>query len=112
MTTTPAQPPRPEGNRHPYVTREPDICGGKPIIAGTRIRVAQIALEYDLMGWTADEIIQAHPHLTLPQIHDALSYYYENTAEIHDDMRAAEAFVEQLRQQHPVSVLEQKRGGA
>src|SRR5207248_1682649 len=97
MTTMPAQPPL----QHPYITRQPGVCGGKPVIAGTRIKVEQIAVEYDLMGWTPDQIIQAHPHLTLPQIHDALSYYYENATEIHADLRAGEALVERLRQQHP-----------
>jgi uncharacterized protein (DUF433 family) len=108
MTTLSTQPEV----QHPYVTRKPGVCGGKPIIAGTRIRVAQIALEYDVMGWTADQILQAHPHLTLAQIHDALSYYYENAVEIHADLRAGEALVEKLRLQHPGSVLEQKRGSA
>jgi uncharacterized protein (DUF433 family) len=112
MTTRSGHPPRPEDTRHPYVTRQPGVCGGKAIIAGTRIKVSQIALEYDVMGWTADEIVQAHPHLTLPQIHDALSFYYENAAEIHSDMRAGEAAVDTLRQQQPASVLKRKRGDA
>ena len=46
---------------HPYITRKEGICEGKPIIAGTRIKVAQIAIEYAQMGKTSDEIIQAHP---------------------------------------------------
>ena len=90
MTITPTPLPV----QHPYVTRQPGICGGKPVIAGTRIKVAQISLEYDVMGWTADQILQAHPHLTLAQIHDALSYNYENAAALHADMRASEALVD------------------
>jgi hypothetical protein len=48
------------------------------------------------MGWSADEIIQAHPHLALQQIHDALSYY-ENAREIQAEVREGEAKVAELR---------------
>jgi len=44
-----------------------------------------------------DEIIRAHPHLTLAQIHDALSYYYENTEEIHAEIGRDEQMVEELK---------------
>jgi uncharacterized protein (DUF433 family) len=92
-----------------YITRKKGVCGGKPIIAGTRIKVAQIAIEYDRMGLTSDEIIQAHPHLTLAQVHDALSYYYDNIEEISEDIRANENFVEEMREQYK-SILEKKLG--
>ncbi len=98
--------------KHPYITRKKGVCGGKPIIAGTRIKVAQIALEYERMGWTPDEIIQAHPHLTLAQVHDALSYYYDHTEEINADMREGERLVEEIRKLYPRSVLKEKRGGS
>ena len=88
--------------KHPYVTRKKGVCGGKPIIQGTRIKVAQVAIEYERMSWTPDEIIQAHPHLTLPQVHDALSYYYSHLTEINADIRASEQMVEGIRKQHPL----------
>jgi hypothetical protein len=31
---------------------------------------------------TAREILERYPNLTMPQLHAALLYYYENTAEI------------------------------
>ncbi|MFQ5865281.1 MAG: DUF433 domain-containing protein [bacterium] len=96
--------------KHPYIARKKGVCGGKPIINGTRIKVAQIAIEYEQMGWTPDEILHAHPHLTLPQVHDALSYYYENASEINTDIRAGEQLVEELRKQYPDSLLEVKLG--
>lgn len=95
--------------KHPYITRKQGVCGGKPIIAGTRIKVSQIAIEYDRMGWTADEIIEAHPHLTLAQVHDALSYYYENVQEIDHQIAEERRMVEEMKQGF-VSVLEKKRG--
>lgn len=96
----------------PYITRKNGTCGGKPIIAGTRIKVEQIAIEYERMGMTPDEIIQAHPHLNLAQIHDALSYYYENVEEINDDIRAGEQFIEEMKKLYSQSALEKKLGKA
>ena len=96
--------------KHPYITCKKGICGGKPIIEGTRIKVAQIAIEYERMGMTPDNIVGAHPHLRLPQVHDALSYYYENIEEINADIRAGERFVKEMMIEHSPSVLEKKRG--
>ena len=98
--------------KHPYITRKKGTCGGKPIIAGTRIKVSQIAIECDRMGWTPDEAIQAHPHLTLAQVHDALSYYYDHVEEINAELLERERIVRELRKLHPRSLLEEKRGGA
>jgi uncharacterized protein (DUF433 family) len=64
--------------KHPYITQDTKICRGSPVIVGTRTRVTDIAIEYDRLGMTPDEIIDAHPYLTLEAVHDALSFYYEN----------------------------------
>ena len=88
-------------SRHPYITRKKTVCGGKPVIAGTRIKVSQIAIEYERLSWTPDQIIDAHPHLRLAQVHDALSYYYENQAQIDRDILGDEQAVVELRRQYP-----------
>lgn len=95
--------------KHAYITRQKGISGGKPTIKGTRIRVVQIALEYERLGWSPDQVLQAHPQLTLAQVHDALSYYYEHAAELNAELLANEQYVEQLRLTHSRSVLEEKR---
>ena len=89
---------------HGYIERRADIANGKAIIAGTRIKVSQIALEYERLSWTPDQIIDAHPHLTLAQVHDALSYYYENQAELDAELIAEEKVVEELRSLYPSSL--------
>ncbi|MCC6446529.1 MAG: DUF433 domain-containing protein [Armatimonadetes bacterium] len=43
-------------------------------IKGSRIKVIHIARER-LGGWTPEEIQAQHPHLSMSQIHAALSYY-------------------------------------
>jgi uncharacterized protein (DUF433 family) len=86
---------------HPYIERKLGVCGGKPVIIGTRIKVTQVAIEYERLGWTADQIIDAHPHLMLAQVHDALSYYYQNQAAMDADILADEQFIAEIRQQYP-----------
>lgn len=66
---------------HPYITINEKIAKDKPIITGTRTRVTNIIAYYKL-GYTPEELAREFPHLTLSQIHDALSYYYENMNKI------------------------------
>jgi hypothetical protein len=58
-------------------------------------------LEYERLGWTPDQIIDAHPHLILAQVHDALSYYYENQAELDAEIVAEENAASDLEQHYP-----------
>ncbi len=95
-----------ETTLHRYIITDPAISDGKPIVAGTRMRVAQIAIEYDRLGWTPDEIVEAHPHLTLAQVHDALSYYYERQAMIDADITAGQELIAYLREQYPAKLIE------
>ncbi len=53
-----------------------------PRIAGTRIKVVDIAIVGAREGRTPHDVAVAFPHLSLAQIHAALSYYYEHKAEI------------------------------
>ena len=71
--------------RHPYITQIKDICGGSPIIIGTRTPVRSIVLYYKT-GMSPEEIIEGLPHLTLAQVFDALSYYHDHQEEIEEDI--------------------------
>jgi len=64
--------------KHPYITFDRKIRGGAPVIAGTGIRVLDIAIRYEIMGMSPEDIIVSFPHITLSQVHDALSFYYAN----------------------------------
>lgn len=81
---------------HPYIEADERICGGSPVIKGTRMRVVDIAVEYEYLNCTPDEIISAHPHLKLEQVHDALSYYYENRNELDEKIKSDKQFVQEL----------------
>jgi uncharacterized protein (DUF433 family) len=82
---------------HPYVTVNPKICNGSPVITGTRIRIVDVAIEYEYLNHTPDDIVNAHPHLKLEQIHDALSYYYENIAELDKKIKQDKQLAQKLR---------------
>ena len=66
-----------------YVTRNPDILQGEPIISGTRTSVRAIVESWRL-GIQPEEIPTHLPHLTLAQVFDALSFYQDNQQEIND----------------------------
>ncbi len=83
--------------KHPYITTDTRISKGSPIIAGTRVRVLDIIIEYEYLGHAPDEIVNAHPHLILPQVHDALSFYYEHREELDQEIRLRKEKIEKLR---------------
>ncbi|MDI6804896.1 MAG: DUF433 domain-containing protein, partial [Bacteroidota bacterium] len=83
---------------HPYIWQKEGICGGVPVIKGTRISVATIA-ELEKSGMLVDEIVVSYPHLNHSQVYDALSYYYENKREIDKEIK---------QQNHELDILTQK----
>ena len=95
--------------KHPYISINTKISKGSPVIRGTRIRVIDIAIEYDRLGLTPDQIIDAHPHLTLEAIHDALSYYYENRSVMDKEIKNKKDMIRKLAQKVP-SILKEKIG--
>ncbi len=63
---------------HLYVQRNPAVCGGDPVVAGTRIPVRLIYLRART-GQSIDVIQQAYPSLRPAQIYDALSYAHDRS---------------------------------
>jgi len=96
-------------SKHPYIYFNPKISKGSPVISGTRVRVIDIAIEYDRLGLTPDQIIEAHPHLTLEAVHDALSYYYENREAFDKKIRQEKEFIEKIAKETP-SILKRSCG--
>lgn len=86
---------------------QPGVCGGKPCIAGTRIRVQDVFVWHELQGQSADEIVSRFPQLTMADVYAALSYYWDHRDEIQLDMQAESDLVTRLRQQS-VSPLAEK----
>jgi len=79
----------------------PGVCGGKPRLAGRRIRVQDIVAWYEYHGMTPDEIVSGYPQITLADVHAALAYYHAHRTEIQQQMQEDEEFVDRLRQADP-----------
>ena len=73
------------------------------------IRVLDVAVRYEVMRMSPDEIMATYPHLTLAQIHAALSYYYANKKQLDKEWHASLKKVSRQRRERP-SALEQKLG--
>ena len=52
---------------------DPKVLGGKPVLEGTRITV-ELILEKLGAGESPEDIVEAHPNLTLGGIQAALTY--------------------------------------
>ena len=88
-----------------HIEKTPGVCGGKPRVAGHRIRVQDIAIEHETWGQSPVEIAANHTGLTLADVHAALAYYYDHRDAIQRDIEEGRAFAEQFRKDHPDSVL-------
>jgi len=95
--------------KHPYITSKKGVRGGAPVIEGTGIQVMDIAVRYHILENTPDEIMAAYPDLSLSQVHDALSYYYDHKEEMDKRWKESLKKVDKVRKGHK-SVLEGKLG--
>jgi uncharacterized protein (DUF433 family) len=95
--------------KHPYIIKDREIRGGDAIIAGAGVRVIDIAVKYEIMGMMPEDIMVALPHITLSQIHDALSYYYEHKSELDWEWKNVLEKVE-IRRKGYEPIMERKRG--
>ncbi|SRR5579883_2238269 len=76
----------------------------RPVVAGTDIKVSQIAWEHEHHGMTADEIVEAHPHLTLADLHAALAYFYDHMEAMRADWQEDERVIEEMTAKLPRAV--------
>ena len=63
---------------HPYIVSEKDLCGGSPVIRGTKFPVRSVVNYVLRQGISPEELVREFSHLTLAQVYDALSYYYDH----------------------------------
>lgn len=96
--------------KNEHIASKPNVCGGRPCIAGTRIRVQDIYVWHELQGQSADEIVSRFPQVTMADVYAALSYYWDHRDEMQQQMQEETTFVEQMKQKHP-SPLKEKLAG-
>ncbi len=97
--------------QHAHIVKRRGARGSVAEIKGTGIDVWAI-IGYHQLGKTAEQIQAIFPHLSLAQIYDALSYYYDYPAEINailarQEMDEKEASLLQTR----VNVILARRKG-
>lgn len=83
---------------HPHIVRAEGVCGGDPVIKETRIPVWAIA-GWLKQGYSLRSIKEEiYPHLSLAQLHDAASYYYDHQDEIEAQLQANSPSEEELKE--------------
>jgi len=100
--------PSPRAVSREHVAVVPGHCGGKPHIAGRRIKVQDIALWHERLGMNPDEIVAEYPDLTLADVYAALAYYCDHREAIEADIRADDQFVTDILAHAPPSLLRQR----
>lgn len=81
------------------IIRDPNLRGGRPIIAETGTSVRRIAVLYK-QGNSAEEIARLMTHLSIEQVYAALTYYHANREEIDTDLAEEQEAYEQLAELH------------
>jgi uncharacterized protein (DUF433 family) len=90
----------PAATRDAAITSDPRICGGKPVLAGTRIGVHDIVAYARHYDWSIARILVDLPDLSAEQVQSAFHYYHLHTDEIDELLRKrAEAFERGVKRQ-------------
>jgi uncharacterized protein (DUF433 family) len=78
-----------------------DEARPRPVIAGTGIKVSQVAHESTVLAWSEAEIHAAHPHLTLEQIRAAIEYSVQNPARIRAEWEESRRRIAEAEKRFP-----------
>jgi uncharacterized protein (DUF433 family) len=81
------------------ITRTPGIKGGSPHIAGTGVTVRTI-VRWHRSGLVPEEIAARIGHLSMAQVHAALTFYYANQEMMDREMAQEEAESDRLEREH------------
>jgi uncharacterized protein (DUF433 family) len=88
-----------------HIDVSPGVCGGKPCIAGTRIRVQDVVLRTEA-GESPDAILAALPNITLADIHAALAYYHDHRDFIDEQIRESDELIRRMSDAKPANAGE------
>jgi len=93
-----------------HIDSQPGKCGGKPCIAGTRIRVQDVYVWHELRGQSPAEIVASFPQLSLGQVHAALAYYHDHRDEIQTAVADERSWADQMKASQPSKLLAKLAG--
>jgi uncharacterized protein (DUF433 family) len=93
-----------------HIESRSEVCGGKPCIAGTRIRVQDVYVWHELRGQSPEEIVADFPHLSLGQVHAALAYFHDHRDEILTAAAEERTWADKMKASHPSKLLAKLQG--
>jgi uncharacterized protein (DUF433 family) len=64
-------------NWHDYITVNPAVLAGKPVVRGTRVGV-EFLLELFANGWTREQVLDNYPGVSAEALSAVLAYGREN----------------------------------
>jgi uncharacterized protein (DUF433 family) len=97
-----------------HITKTPGVCGGRPCIAGHRIRVQDIVVWHEKRGYSPDEIVDMFEGISLADVYAALAYYFDHREEIQEEFQKERDWEERLKAEIPSKIpleLRKKVGG-
>lgn len=93
-----------------HIEMTPGVLGGKPRIAGHRIRVMDIVFWHEKRALSADEILELYPTITLADVYAALAYYFDHREEIEESFRREADIAAEMKERYPSKVRAKLRG--
>lgn len=79
-----------------HIVSDPNMCFGKPRIAGTRLTVKDVIAHHRFQGMSAEEIADDWS-VSLAAVYAAFAYYYDHKNEIDKSFSDDKEFVQALR---------------
>lgn len=89
---------------HPHIEQKRGVCGGRPVIEGTRFPVSSVVIQYR-RGLTAEDILRDFPQLTPTQVYSALAYYFDCQQEIDAEIEQIHLAEQQMEQDASLRLL-------
>jgi uncharacterized protein (DUF433 family) len=86
------------------IVKTPGTCGGRPRIAGHRLTVHNIAIDFNA-GLKPEDILENRPQLSLAKIYAALTYYFANKETIDAEIAADCKEFERLEAEYRAEML-------
>jgi hypothetical protein len=72
------------------------------------MKVSELVREHLGYGWSADELQEQHPYLTLGQIHATLAFFYDHQPDFEAQLRGQEDELTRLRERTGESSLQRR----
>ena len=88
-----------------HLESSPDVRGGKPRIAGTRITVSDVVIMHLRLAMSIEEIAGKYD-VPLSAVYAALAYYHDHCAEVEQTIEQDAAFAEAFLRNNPTPLQE------